>query len=95
MPASRTFIYCVGQMVVLNYERSYLEFRYASVQAYVSPSAAVLAVAVEHLWVWILLVHSGTSPAHPPPSTEEPVKPRHSFPSRDACARKGPCLLDP
>ena len=87
-------MYCVGQMVMLNYERSYLEFSYASVRGYMRPSAAVSAEAVEHLWVWTLLVHSGTSPAHPSPSTNEAVKPQRSFPSRDACAQKGPCLLN-
>lgn len=85
--ASRTFICCVGQMAMLNYERSYLEFSYASVQGYMRPSVA--AVAVEHLRVWILLVHGGTSPAYPSPRTYEPLELGRLFPSSDASAQKG------
>lgn len=47
--ASRTLIYRVGQMVMLNYKRSYPEFSYASLQGYMRPLVA--AVAVEHLRV--------------------------------------------
>lgn len=101
--ASRTFIYCVGQMVMLNYERSYLEFSDASVQGYRKPSAAVLAMGNEHLRVWTLLVHGGawwsvdsSGPwwdwlcMHP---SLQHAKPRCSLPSRGARTQKGPCLL--